>query len=606
MRIRLAIAMFSIVALYSAGIASAGELVLAENGRSPYRIVVADNASPSTQYAAAELQKYLQQMSGAKLAIVSDGQPAGAKEIVLGENAHFRALGTKIDVAALGKEGYVLRTVGDNLVILGGAQRGNLYGVYGLLEDHLGCRWFAPDVSRIPKIPRLAIGTIDDRQIPVLEYREPLMADCSDPDWCAHNRLNSSNSPLAEKYGGKVAFGSGFFVHTFSALIPPEKYFKEHPEYFSLVKRKRKNGYAQLCCTNPDVIRICTERVREAMRREPNATVFSVSQNDCDQHCECANCQALATQEGTQMGPVLNLVNHVAAAVEKEFPDKIVETLAYQWTRKPPQHMRPRPNMVIRLCPIECCFSHPLETCDSRQNRSFRADIEAWAKVAPRLWIWDYTTDFGAYLLPFPNHWVLAPNVQFFVAHNVKGIFEEDSHDTRDSELAALGGYLMAKCLWDPNYDMDKAMGDFLDGYYGKASTPIETYIDMIHDYAEQENAHVMIYVGADSRHLSDDLLMQANQLWQDAEALAAGDAAVLQRVKIGRLSVDYALLERARKRILAKKSVSDEYRKIVQARFQPYCDTLAKSHVTRLREGKALDKEAYRSQLAKDLQIKP
>ncbi len=606
MRIRLVALLFSVVSLSFVAAVPAGELVLAENGNSPYRIVVAQSASPSTNYAAEELQKYLGEMSGARLPIVSDARPAAAREIVLGDNAHFRAMGTNLDVPSLGKEGYVIRTAGNTLVIVGGEPRGNLYGVYGLLEDHLGCRWFTPDVSRIPKTPRLAIGSLDDRQVPVLEYREPLMADCVDPAWCAHNRLNSSNAPLGAKYGGRVAFGNGYFVHTFSHLIPPEKYFKEHPEYFSLVKGKRQNGYAQLCCTNPEVIRLCTERILEAMRQQPDATVFSVSQNDCDKHCECPNCQALARQEGTQMAPVLNLVNHVAEAVEKEFPGKIVETLAYQWTRKAPKHMRPRPNVVIRLCPIECCFSHPLATCDSRQNRSFRADIEAWAKVAPRLWIWDYTTDFAAYLLPFPNHWVLEPNVQFFVAHNVKGIFEEDSHDTRDSELAALGGYLMAKCLWNPNYDMNRAMTEFLEGYYGKAAGPIRAYVDLIHDYAVRNNIHVMIYNRVTSRHLSDDLLLKANQLWQQAENLTADDPAVLDRVKIGRLSVDYALLERGRKYVLSQRPMSDQYHQVILARFRPYVDTLAKSHLTCLREGKRLDKDAYRKQLAKDLKTKP
>ena len=72
------------------------------------------------------------------------------------------------------------------------------------------------------------------------------------------------------------------------------------------------------------------------------------------------------------MAPVLQLVNRVAEAVEKEFPDKAVETLAYQWTRQPPKTMRPRPNVIIRLCSIECCFSHPLATCDSPANRTFR------------------------------------------------------------------------------------------------------------------------------------------------------------------------------------------------------------------------------------------
>ena len=218
---------------------SASEVVLAENGQSAYRIVVADAASPSTKHAAEELQMFLEQITGAKLPVVSDRQPATSREIILGNNAHLKKLDTKIDFKALGQEGYVIRTVGDRLVIAGGELRGNLYGVYGLLEDHLGCRWFTPKVSRIPRIPRLAIGPLDQKQVPVLEYREPFTYDCFDGDWCARNRVNSSNGRLEAKHGGKVKFGSGFFVHTFNRLVPPEKYFAEHPEYFSLVRGKR-------------------------------------------------------------------------------------------------------------------------------------------------------------------------------------------------------------------------------------------------------------------------------------------------------------------------------------------------------------------------------
>ena len=95
---------------------------------------------------------FLEQMSGAKLPIVSDQEPQGPKEIILGDNAHLRKLGLTIDFASLGKEGYVIRTVGEHLVIAGGPLRGDMYGVYGFLEDHLGCRWFAPGVSRIPEV----------------------------------------------------------------------------------------------------------------------------------------------------------------------------------------------------------------------------------------------------------------------------------------------------------------------------------------------------------------------------------------------------------------------------------------------------------------------
>jgi hypothetical protein len=594
-------------ALSAANIASAGEIVLAENGKSAYRIVVADDASPSTKYGAQELQKFLEQISGARLPIVSDKRPAGPKEILLGDNAHFQALKTGIDVASLGKEGYAIRTVGDHLVIVGGALRGNLYGVYGLLEDHLGCRWFTPDCSRIPKMPRLVLGRLDDRRVPALEYRETNTFDCLDGDWCARNRMNSSNARLEEKHGGKVAFGDGFFVHTFFSLVPVEKYYAEHPEYFSLVKGKRIKEQTQLCCTHPDVIRLCTEAVREAMRRQPLATAFSVSQNDWDNHCECRNCQALATREDSQMAPLLQLVNRVAEAVEKEFPDKAVETLAYNWTMRPPKHIRPRPNVIIRLCSIHCCCSHPIATCDGREegaySEEFRNALVGWAKIAPRLWVWDYTTNFWTYLLPHPKLFTLGPNIRFFAEHNVKGVFEEGCAATADSAFAAINGYVMAKCLWNPNYDADRAINEFLVGYYGKAAKPIRAYLDLLHNHVVRENIHTTISPTTDSPHLNDALLTKADALWQQGEDLVAAEPVILRRVKISRMSVDCAIMERARLQSQKTLPASAPFMALAARRFKPFMETLMASQLAFVHlRGSPIDKIVYRRELAKDL----
>jgi len=593
-----------VVCMFAPAALSAGELVLAEGGKSDYRIVVSAGASPSTRYGAEELQTFLEKMTGAKLPIVSDAEPASPREIVLGDGARLKEIGAAIDFDALGPEGYVIRTVGEKLVIAGGRLRGNLYGVYGLLEDHLGCRWFAPGVSRILRRERLAIGAIDERQVPALEYREPYVQDCFDADWCARNRMNSSVAALGEKHGGKIVFAEGFFVHTFNRLVPPEKYFDAHPEYFSMIDGRRRKDHSQLCCVNPEVIALCSEGIREAMRRQPRATVFSVSQNDWYNYCQCPGCKELSEREGSPMGPVLQLVNRVAESVEKEFPDKIVETLAYQWTRRPPKTIRPRPNVVIRLCSIECCFSHPLAACDGKENREFRADVEGWSKIAKRLWVWDYATDFRHYLLPFPNLRVRGPNVAFYVAHNVRGIFEQDTYNTLDGELSALGGYVTAKCLWNPKYDANTAVNEFLEGYYGPAARPIRRYLDLLHDRVEKENIHVNIWAPCDSPHLTDELLVQSNELWQRAESRAAADPAALARVKTSRMSVDYAILERARLQALRKLPLSPAFQKFAATRFQPFFETLAKSRLTRLEEWKSLDRETYRSKLAKDLGI--
>jgi hypothetical protein len=584
--------------------ARSAEPVLAENGRSAYRIVVARDASPSIKHGAEELQMFLGEISGAKLPIVTDQEPQVPQEIILGDNAHLRKLDAKIDLASLGKEGYVIRTVGWTLVIAGGPVRGAMYGVYGLLEDHLGCRWFAPGVSRIPKSARLAIGPLDERQVPMLESREPYVADVvRDADWNARNRMNSANAWLDERHGGKVKFGDGFFVHTFARLLPPEKYFATHPEYFSLTSGKRiKDG--QLCCTNPEVIRLCTEEIRKAMRAQPEATVFSVSQNDCGGDCQCPRCQEVVKREGSAGAPVLQMVNQIAEAVEKEFPDKIVETLAYQWTRHPPKMLRPRPNVVVRLCSIECCFSHPLATCPSPLDQAFRTDLESWAKVAPRLWVWDYTTDFAQFLLPFPNHMVIGPNIRFYVEHNVKGIFEEDTNTTTESEMWALDGYLMAKCLWNPNCDPDRVINEFLAGYYDKAGVPIRAYLDLLANHVDAHQFHVGIYTNPDAPFLTDELLLRADALWQQAEELAAGQADVLRRVRLSRMSPDYAIVERARLQAQKKLPANPALLKLAAARYRPFIETMKSSSLSGLAEGQSIDKAAYARDLAKALGI--
>ena len=76
------------------------------------------------------------------------------------------------------------------------------------------------------------------------------------------------------------------------------------------------------------------------------------------------------------------------------------ETLAYQYTRKPPRLVRPRPNVIVRLCWIECSFVRPLTT---GRNATFRKDLEGWTKIAGRLYVWDYVTNFSNYVQPHAN-----------------------------------------------------------------------------------------------------------------------------------------------------------------------------------------------------------
>ena len=94
------------------------------------------------------------------------------------------------------------------------------------------------------------------------------------------------------------------------------------------------------------------------------------------------------------MGPLLRAVNAIAAAVEVEFPHVALDTLAYQYTRAAPRLTAPRPNVIVRLCTIECNFALPLTDAS---NQRFQADMTAWAKISNRTYIWNYVTNFAAY-----------------------------------------------------------------------------------------------------------------------------------------------------------------------------------------------------------------
>lgn len=119
--------------------------------------------------------------------------------------------------------------------------------------------------------------------------------------------------------------------------MPPSEFYEEHPEYYSLIDGERIYERAQLCLTNPDVLDIITERLKQAMRENPSNLIYSVSQNDWRNPCQCDNCQAIVDQEGSrQSGIMVWFVNQVAARFKDEFPNKYVGTLAYQYTRKPP------------------------------------------------------------------------------------------------------------------------------------------------------------------------------------------------------------------------------------------------------------------------------
>lgn len=520
---------------------SSGERVeyeLFADGRSGHSIVVGAEASDSEKWAATELQHWLQEVSGAAFSLIDDTQPLPGKALIVGYNKHAAALpGDSAERPADSDERFRYRNAGHHIVLWGGRDRGTMYAVMSFLERELGCRWYTPRVSVIPRKARFAFTSLDYSDAPRMRVRNDFYYEAFEPLWAARNKVNGAMG-LREQPGGVEGYWS---VHTFYPLMPPTEFYDAHPEYFSLINGERIWDSAQLCLTNPDVLNIMTERLSKVMREQPGYLIYSLSQNDWRNPCQCANCQALATAEESESGPVLWFVNQVAQRVEGEFPDKFVGTLAYQYTRKPPKNLRPRENVVIRFCSIECCFSHDFLTCP--ENQSFLEDLRGWSAIAPHLYIWDYVVNFSHYLMPYPNFGVLKSNINTFRENNAIGIMEQAAYQSRGGEFAELRAWVIGRLLWNWDQDVDALVDDFMYGYYGRAGQYVRAYFDLLHRRVTPDR-HIHLGLQPSDQIFSDAFVREAEAIFDEADIVADTEE-IRQRVEVARLPILYLKCKR-------------------------------------------------------------
>ncbi len=507
---------------------------LAKDGTTAWKIVLPDDPSIVEQTAARELSEHLKQVTGADFPTASEKDvPAGATSLIfVGSTAKAPEKEYRFDEI-------LIRMDGGNLVLAGHEKRGCLYAVYSFLQDVVGVRWWTPNDTFLPQKPTLVVP--DDLNIsyaPQMISREMYHRDAKPTAFSARMKGNGFLTP---EYGGAVRIIN--FVHSFYKYLPPKKYFEDHPDWYSEIDGKRTHERAQLCLTNDEMVAELTRQVLAALRKTPDAKIIDISQNDWHGCCTCEKCKAVDDAEGSHAGTLIRMLNRVAEAVEREFPDVLVETLAYQYTRQPPKTIKPRDNVLIRLCTIECSYIQPL---DGEQNQKFAADMEGWSKLAKHLFVWDYTTNYNDYIGPHPNLRVLGPNVRYFIDHGAIGLFEEGEGD----DFCELKNWLLMRLMWEPHLDPDSLIDEFLRGYYGEAVAPlIGQYWDLLIARAEESKVYLGCFGANSAQWLDLATLNRATELMNQAMAKATEiygpDSAELRHLQKSKMGIDHVWLTR-------------------------------------------------------------
>lgn len=573
------------VGLLAAAAFAGDGINLAADGKPLVAIVInSDGAIPAENTAARELSDYLKKITGAEFATVEEKGFKGGPAIYVGWTEFAKKNGA--DFSTFGDEESLLKTTDDSLIVGGGRPRGALYAAYELLEKGLGVRWYTPWIEHVPSKQELKLVALDRRFNPAYEYRlnnafsggYPLLREVKLPEsipapgpldtvrWMARNRFNVGLKYITswgkdgkwivwpQEYGGQVIVRDPG-NHSFAYFIRDEKYFKTHPEYFSLFDGKRVPagdhgsglGLFHLCLSNPELPKVFAANVIEWIKKNPDAYYVAIVPNDASRPmCMCKECEKIALQympPGTvrdnqhEAGLILEFVNQVAEIVCREFPNQRILTLSYNYSSAPPVGITAHPNVIVQMCGGGIASGSHINP-NIPYSKKDKERYEGWEKVCKRLWVWDYQCGLVPAIDNFkPMLWTMDRMFKDFHARGgYTGMFIEAEWNCPPvlPDCYELNTWLSAKLMCDPGVDIEPLIRDYCEGTYGKAAPAMFALLEL-------KKSRLSFYP---LLAVTSDFMQKAQALMAEGEALAAGDPVLLSRLADVRINLDLVALQ--------------------------------------------------------------
>jgi len=526
-------------------------LTIAGTGAGDYVIIKGADASPSENAAAEKLRGYLEQICGVSLEIRDDSGTPQEKEIIVGKT-NREGDDFTVDRDDLGEEGFIIKTVGDKIVIAGGEMRGTLYGIFDFLEKYLGCRWLSAEHIIIPENAEIKVpAQIDEREVPYYYYR-----DCAivrpmtsiNTDYALANRMNGrhfkpDDLSLPEN-GGSVDFDTG---HYSGIILPVEEYYDEHPEYFAMDgDGNRRSGYTNPCMSNEEVIRIfCDYAVNRAAE---TPVCVAIGLNDCEDTCLCEKCAEIYNEEnGATTATIARLLNRVCEAVaDAGYEDTRVSIFAYKTTFPPPM-TKLHKNAQIYYCPIYMCYVHTPGECTQEYTNWAKDEVlQGWREVCDNIVIYDYPLTYDHYGIAYPIWNSLQPYLQYYYENGAIGLIT-CTNSVNDVNFYVMLSYLYARLLWNPYTDIEELCSNYMPYYYGDGWQYIREYMRAAsEEYSGRticgKQFHTRYDDGATSTgmmSLSNKEIAYCDGLWAKAKSMATED---WQLVNIRRAELSYRI----------------------------------------------------------------
>jgi hypothetical protein len=517
MKIRFFIfAVVTVLASYRSTPAAAVTLVDANTPPCP---IVADiKNNPLEKRVANLLALYLKKITGQTFALKAPAEPLPDRAIIVG--AHGIDAPTQ-----LGPDGFILKTQGQRLFIVGGGAQGTAYGVFDFLERELGCHWWSWNEEDVPQRAAITLGDLDVKEQPAFEMHDIMSMEA---------QTGGNSFAYKSRAKSTLQFTGG---HTMYPLLTPAA--KEHPEFYPMdAKGERKPNNLHFNYLAPGIAQALADALsNEVEKRKGDVKdwIYFAGQGDWYGGLDQADESKKAYAEDGLSGPLVGMMNQTGAILQQKYPGIKVGTFAYMSTDAPPYKTVPSGNVTIWLPRLRYGTTLSIEEAASDQNPNeksrkrsqvIKASIEKWAQIAPhRLFIWEYGSNYTNFVKPWPSLRAMAENIKYYHRIGAQGVMIQSNYSSFGGDLAVLKNWIWSKLLWNPDQDVSALLKEFCDSYYGPASQDIQDYVNTLEDSVRTPSYTQYDEFYAGTKYLTPEVTAKLKAALADAEAKTQGDA---------------------------------------------------------------------------------
>lgn len=490
---------------------------MVKDGKMSYRVVVPEEESQDLTYAKDELSRFFAEATGIKLQFISDQgltHNASDRYISLGNTTLYRSLNRNDDASVLTRDGTKIFTKDKNVYIIGGQDRGVLYGVYDFLKINFGFEYFYTDCYTLKTgVTNLKLLDYDVTDIPDIEYRCKLnymdgFAASADGAMISYRlRLRDDlEEMLLPIHMGEDKTSTVNRIHNSIYLVSKEKYGTEHPDFYATS--------GQLCYTahgDAEEYELMTTYAAEKVEQSlmwytpeefPRIVSILMGQLDAVAMCDCDACKEFKARnnDSEAAGPmkfahdVGKKVNAWMALPENEpYRRENFKYMffAYLETTKPSFTLDSNGNPILSkdltfnddviVAPL--CAQMHLDTGVSLYDVSNNVDREyydVWSTAFHGAWAWsyggfynNYFTFFDLYSFYSDYYKYLKSNKYSFTNPQIKNC--QTGTDTGFNVLAL---YFYSKLSWNSELNADNIIDEYFDAMYAEASEPMRAMFD--------------------------------------------------------------------------------------------------------------------------------